>query len=98
MRPLAFLVALSLLVPALPLHAAEPEAAAAKDPCLMDNRNCPGNTNYTLVEKIARLRTAIENKDSGTYTPQELERLGKRLEECLEIADLLEIPETTIPR
>ncbi len=80
-----------------PAQEQAPAPAAGKDMCLVDASHCPRENYYDLAEKVARLREAI-NKGMKLYTVEELEILKKKLEESLEIADLLEVPESQIPR
>ena len=90
----AFIVIIFILGTAVTVLA--DEHAAERDLCLLDASNCP-TLNYDLIEKVARLRGALE-AGSRFYTPEELKRLAKKLKECLEIADLLDVPETIISR
>lgn len=91
---IALILGTAVTVPALE-HA--PAPGAEKDLCLLDARNCPTPNYYDLKEKVARLRGAL-NAGNRFYTPEELKILAKKLEDSLEIADLLEVPETIIPR
>ena len=80
-----------------PAHEQASAPGAEKDLCLLDARNCPTPNYYDLRGKVVRLRGALE-AGSRFYTPEELKRLAIKLEESLEIADLLDVPETIIPR
>lgn len=68
---------------------------AGKDLCLLDTSQC--SSLYDLPEKVARLRKAIE---SGTkvYTPEEVERLKRRLEDAMIVVEFLDVPEAIVPR
>jgi hypothetical protein len=46
----------------------------AKDLCLLDSSNCPGNFSYDIHEKIRRLNTALKQGET-VYTSEELEHL-----------------------
>jgi len=89
---IALILGTAVTVPALEQA---PAPGAEKDLCLLDSRSCP--TPYDLTEKVARLRGALE-AGNRFYTPEELKSLAKKLEDSLEIADLLDVPETIIPR
>jgi hypothetical protein len=95
MKILCIAIAFALAAVA-PACAGAPQPAPEKDFCLLDHRACTSGQ-YDLVTKTARIRNALANGDL-LYSREERELLGKKLEECLEITDLLDVPETTIPR
>lgn len=70
------------------------EQGKGKDMCLVDTNLC--SENYNLVDKIARLKAAIET-GTKVYTPQELERLEYSLEDSLATAGRLNIDPSQVP-
>jgi hypothetical protein len=74
--------ALSLLVAAVPLIAAENAKKEEllipkKDQCLLFAKNCDDNA-YVIQQRVDRLRNEIQ-KGSAVYTDEELNILKKRL-------------------
>ena len=86
-------IMLSLTVGA---HAEDLQSGAGKDMCLLDINNCLGQSFYNIVDKIARIRAAIE-KGSLVYTPQEVEHLKYMLVEALETAERIDADPSQVP-
>jgi hypothetical protein len=72
------LTALALATP-LAATAAGGREAAGKDLCLLHAENCPEQTD-TIHEKLAKLQHEID-KGVIVYTPVEIARLERKLEE-----------------
>ncbi|HEY4744582.1 MAG TPA: hypothetical protein VIH45_07975 [Desulfuromonadaceae bacterium] len=90
-------IVVALLVASVTVAAAEDmKPNAGKDVCLLDNNNCVGHSYYNIVDKIARIRAAIQ-LGTKVYTPQELEHLEYLLEEALDVADHIDAHSSQVP-
>jgi hypothetical protein len=69
---------------------------SGKDLCLLDINKCPGQSHYNIVEKIARLKAAIEI-GTKVYTPEEVVHLKYSLEEALVTADRIDADPSQVP-
>jgi hypothetical protein len=69
---------------------------SSKDMCLLDIKNCTGHSYYNIVEKIARLKHAIE-MGTKLYTPEECKHLEYLLEEALETAERIDADPSQVP-
>lgn len=67
-----------------------------KDACLLDINTCPSGHYYDIVEKIARLKAAIQI-GTRVYSPEELEHLKRLLEEAFEAADRIDADPSQVP-
>ncbi|MDR3581154.1 MAG: hypothetical protein P4L44_14430 [Oryzomonas sp.] len=66
-----------------------------KDACLLDINNCSGHY-YDIVEKIARLKAAIQI-GTRVYSPKELEHIEYLLKESLITADRIDADSSQVP-
>ena len=69
---------------------------SGKDMCLLDIKNCTGHNYYNIVEKIARLKKAIEI-GSKIYSPEEFKHLEYLLEEAFETAERIDADPSQVP-
>jgi len=92
------LIVTGLLVASVTVAASaqDMKPTAGKDTCLLDNNSCVGHSYYNIVEKIARIRAAIQ-LGTKVYTPQELEHLEYLLEEALDVADHIDAHSSQVP-
>jgi len=67
-----------------------------KDLCLLDNNNCVDHHYYNIVEKLARIRAALE-VGTKLYSQQEIEHLTYMLDEALKTADLIDADPSQVP-
>ena len=72
------------------------ESNSNKDWCLLDNKNCSGHSYYNIVEKIARLKAAIEI-GTNLYTPEECKHLKYLLDEAFETAERIDADPSQVP-
>ena len=96
MRFISALFAVSLLVSVPASAGQEIKSAVSKDMCLLDSANCSGQKYYSIVEKIAHLKQAIEI-GSPVYSPEELRHLEHLLEEAFDIAGLIDADPSQVP-
>lgn len=75
---------------------AEQAPGAGKDLCLLDINNCTGRSYYHIVEKIARLKTALQVGPT-VYSPEEIEHLTYLLEEAFTTAELIGADPSLVP-
>ncbi|KAA0888974.1 hypothetical protein [Oryzomonas rubra] len=75
---------------------AEQAPGTGKDLCLLDISNCTGRSYYNIVEKIARLKAALE-VGTTVYSPGEIEHLTYMLEEAFTTADLIGADPSIVP-
>jgi hypothetical protein len=92
----AVVITLLMMSVAPASYAEEMKQNNGKDVCLLDNNNCVGHSYYPIVEKIARIRTALR-LGSTVYTPQELEHLRYLLEEALDVAEHIDADPSQVP-
>ena len=62
----------------------------------MDVNNCVGQTYYNIVEKIIRIKSALEI-GSRVYTPQELEHLTYMFDEAMYCCDRIDCHPSQVP-
>src|SRR3974390_1314709 len=72
------------------------QSSTGKDACLLDISNCPSGHYYDIVEKIARLKAAIQ-VGATVYSPEELAHLKYLLEEALTTADRIDADPSQVP-
>lgn len=73
-----------MMMVSVPAFTAE-KTQQQKDECLLASKNCMDRV-YTIQEKIKRLNTEIK-KGTRVYTPQELDKLNKKLKETEDMVD-----------
>jgi len=90
------IIVLTLITTTVAFADQEIKANTGKDLCLLDVKDCTGQSYYNIVEKIARLKAAIE---IGTqiYSPEEVKHLNYLLEEALETAELIDADPSQVP-
>lgn len=79
MKAGALLVAAVVLTVPVAGNAMGGKVEASKNSCLVYSENCPEQAD-TIIEKLEKLRQEIA-KGTAVYTPEEVERLGRKLEE-----------------
>jgi hypothetical protein len=93
--PISIVITLSI-VTGVAFAGQEIKSDEVKDKCLLDIKNCTGSSYYNIVEKIARLKQAIE---IGTklYTLEECKHLEYLLEEAFETAERIDADPSQVP-
>ena len=96
MRMLPLVCALTLFIASMAIAGQGATSDTGKDACLLDVSNCPSGHYYDIVEKIARLKAAIQ-VGARVYSPNELEHLKYLLEEALTTADRIDADPSQVP-
>lgn len=86
----ALLITGAALVLAVGAAAGDTPAAAGKDLCLFDVKQCPGGEEYNIVDKYDRLKAEVA-KGAAVYSPEELTHLKKSLKSAEDLLTLLGI-------
>lgn len=76
--------------------AEEAKTLPGKDLCLLDIKNCVGQSYYNIVEKIVRIKAALE-VGSRVYSHQERQHLEYMYEEALFACDRIDCPPSLVP-
>lgn len=96
MKTVAFVIAVTLLSACIAFAEKGVTADSGKDMCLLDNNYCTGQSYYGIVEKIARIRAALEI-GSKVYSPEEVKHLEYLLEEALMVAERIDADPSQVP-
>lgn len=96
MRSAPIIIAITLWAVSAAFAEQAPGPGAGKDLCLLDISNCTDRSYYNIVEKIARLKTALA-AGATVYSPGEIEHLTYMLEEAFTTADLIGADPSIVP-
>jgi hypothetical protein len=96
MKMLPLVCIITLFIASTALAGQGVKTDTGKDACLLDVNNCPSGHYYDIVEKIARLKAAIQI-GTTVYSPEELAHLQYLLEEALTTADRIDADPSQVP-
>ncbi|NVN92606.1 MAG: hypothetical protein HXX11_18690 [Desulfuromonadales bacterium] len=96
MKSISIFIAITLFV----AHAAFANESvvydSTKDLCLLDINNCRGQSYYNIVEKISRLKAALEI-GSKVYSQEEIKHLNYLLDEAFYAAERIDADPSQVP-
>jgi hypothetical protein len=96
MKSIPMIMLLTLIFTGVALADQEIKYNTGKDMCLLDIKNCTGQSYYDIVDKIARLKAAIEI-GLELYSPEECNHLNYLLEEAFYTAERIGADPSQVP-